>query len=73
MSPKKCDLPEPRPPYAALYLAGNSSGSKIFAVGIFRVDNDALNSMDEFKCRVIAILQRLGGFAPTAVENGVRC
>ena len=36
------------------------------------MDNDTLDSMDECKCCVVAILQRLGRFAPTAVENGVR-
>jgi hypothetical protein len=36
------------------------------------MDNNTLYSMNEFKCRVIAILQRLRGFAPTTVENGVR-
>jgi hypothetical protein len=53
-SPKKWDFPEPRPPNAALYRAGKSNGSKIFAVGIFRVDNDKLNSLDQFKRTVIA-------------------
>ena len=48
-SPKKCDFPDPRPPCTALYLAGASSGSNIFAVGIFRMDNDALDFVDQFK------------------------
>src|ERR1700732_4610182 len=70
-SPKKCDLPEPLPPNAALYRAGASSGSKTFAVGIFRMDNDALDSMDEFQGGVLARVDRLRGFAPAAIENGV--
>src|SRR5882757_7379924 len=70
-SPKKCDLPEPLPPCTALYRAGLSSGSKTLAVGIFRVDNDTLNSMDQFERAVIAVLQRLRGLAPATIENGV--
>src|SRR5690348_4624522 len=45
-SPKKCDLPEPRPPYAPLYLAGRSSGRNTFAVGIFSVDDDTFYPFD---------------------------
>jgi hypothetical protein len=70
-SPKKCDFPEPRPPKAPLYRAGWSSGSKTLAVGIFRVDNDALNLMDQFKGTVVGVLKRLRGLTPAAVENGV--
>src|ERR1700722_7315715 len=70
-SPKKCDLPEPLPPCTALYLAGAHNGSKIRAVGVFRIDNDALDSVDQFKGAVAAVLDRLGGPAPSAVENGV--
>ena len=44
-SPKKCDLPEPRPPYTPLYLAGARSDSKTPAVGIFRIDNGTTYSM----------------------------
>src|SRR5690242_20053207 len=40
----KCDLPEPRPPYAPLYLAGSSSGRKTLAVWICRIDNGPLNA-----------------------------
>src|SRR5882757_11574147 len=65
-SPKKCDFPEPLPPYALLYRAGASSGSKIRAVGIFRTDNDALDSMDQFKGAIAAVLDGLGGLAPAA-------
>src|SRR5215471_14531656 len=36
-SPKKCDLPEPRPPWAPLYLAVSSSGRNTRAVGISSV------------------------------------
>src|SRR5215813_10200772 len=71
-SPKKCDFPEPRPPKAALYLEGARSGSKIFAVGILRVDNDALDAVDEFERAIIAVLQGLRGLAPSAVEDRVR-
>src|SRR4030081_2265393 len=70
-SPKKWDFPEPRPPCAALYRAGTSNGSKILAVGIFRVDNDALDFMDEFKGTVLAITDGLRGLAPATVQNGV--
>src|SRR3979411_1757351 len=66
-SPKKWDFPEPRPPCAALYRAGTSNGSKILAVGIFRVDNDALDFMDEFKGTVLAITDGLRGLAPATV------
>lgn len=45
-SAKKCDLPDPRPPYAALNLAGLSSGRKTLAVGIFRVDDCPLDCLD---------------------------
>src|SRR5215467_13843198 len=41
-SPKKCDLPEPRPPCNPLYRAAVNSGSNIFAVGILRMDNEML-------------------------------
>src|SRR5258707_1225322 len=70
-SPKKCDFPEPRPPKAPLYRTGWSSGSKTLAVGIFRVDNDALNLMDQFKGTVVGVLKRLRGLTPAAVENDV--
>ena len=36
-SPKKWLLPDPRPPYAPLYLAGASSGRNMGAVGMRRV------------------------------------
>src|SRR5215475_10007339 len=58
-SPKKCDLPEPRPPNAPLYRLGASSGSNTRAVGILRVDNDTLDFVDELKRTIVAILQRL--------------
>jgi hypothetical protein len=64
------DLREPRPP--ALYRAGKSNASKIFVVRIFRMNNDTLNSMDQFKRAIIAIPQRLRRLAPAAIENGVR-
>ena len=69
--------PELRPSKTPLYRLGCSSGSKIFAVGIFRVDifwvnNDTLNSMDQLERSVVAILQGLHGLAPAAIENRVR-
>jgi hypothetical protein len=35
------------------------------------MDNDALDSVDQFESAVIAILDRLCGLAPAAVQNGV--
>src|SRR3954447_5660588 len=70
-SPKKWDFPDPLPPYTPLYRAGASSGSKISAVGICRVDNDALDSMDQSKDAVIATFRRLRRLAPAAVQDGV--
>src|SRR5579863_4542920 len=70
-SPKKCDLPDPLPPYTPLYLAGASSGSNIFAVGIFRMDNDTLNAMDQLQRPIIAVLDGLRSLAPAAVEDGI--
>jgi hypothetical protein len=55
-----------------LYRAGESNGSKTSAVWIFRVDNDALDSMDEFERAVIAAPQWLRGLAPAAIEQCVR-
>src|ERR1700731_2890771 len=71
-SPKKCDFPEPLPPYRPLYRAGASSDSKTLAVGIFRMDNDALDSVDQLQRTVVAVADRLGGFAPAAIQNGIR-
>jgi len=45
--------------------------SIFFAARIFRVDNDALDFVDQFKRAFVAILQRLRGFAPTAIQNRV--
>src|SRR3954454_3819644 len=64
-SPKKWDFPEPLPPCAPLYRAACSKGSKILAVGILRVDNDALDSLDLFNGPVITTLERLS-LAPAA-------
>ena len=36
------------------------------------MNNDTLNSMDQFKRAIIAIPQRLRRLAPAAIENGVR-
>ena len=33
------------------------------------MDNDALNLVDQFKGAILAVLQRLHGPAPTAIEN----
>src|SRR6516162_9432083 len=35
------------------------------------MDNDALNSMDQLQRPVLAILQRLHGLAPTAIEDRI--
>src|SRR3979490_1079240 len=37
------------------------------------MDNDALDSLDQFESAVIARLDRLCGLAPAAVQNGVGC
>ena len=37
------------------------------------MDNDALDSVNQFESAVIAILDRLCGLAPAAVQNGVGC
>lgn len=37
--PKKWLLPEPRPPYAPLYLAARNSGAYAIGTGILRVEN----------------------------------
>src|SRR4051812_48306744 len=67
-SAKKCDLPELRPPCAALYRAGPSSGSKTSAVGILRTDKHALDKL--YPQRVVFIPgQRLLGLSPSAIEQ----
>src|ERR1700729_3844192 len=66
-------LPEPRPPKTALYRAGRSSGSKTRAVGIFRIDNDALDAVNQFKGAVIVIGKGLHRLAPAAIEDRGRC
>src|ERR1700753_976638 len=71
-SAKKCDLPEPGPPKTPLWRAGSSSGSNIFAVGIFRTDNDPLDSMNQFQRATVAVLQGLRRLAPTAIEDRIR-
>src|ERR1700737_2184318 len=35
------------------------------------MDNDTLDSMNQFKCAAIAALDRLGRLAPAAIEDGV--
>jgi hypothetical protein len=37
------------------------------------MDNDALDSVDQFESAVIAILDCLCGLAPAAVQNGIGC
>src|SRR5437879_3200552 len=51
-------------------LLANSSNT--FAFRIFRMDDHALYSVDQFKPTVFATLQRLRGLAPATIENGVR-
>ena len=36
------------------------------------MDNDALDSMDQFQRTVVAVADGLRGFAPAAIQNGVR-
>jgi hypothetical protein len=43
----------------------------VSAVGILRVDNDALDSLDQLEGAVVAILDRLRRPAPAAIQNGV--
>ena len=50
---------------------GFSSGSNILAVGIRRMDDDALDSLDQFEGAVIAVLDRLRRFAPAAIQDGI--
>ena len=38
---------------------------------IFRIDNDALDAMDQFKRAAIAILDGLRRLAPAAIEDGI--
>jgi hypothetical protein len=48
----------------------NDFGSNTAFVGILGMDNDALDTMDQFFA-VIAIFRRLRRLAPAAIENGV--
>jgi hypothetical protein len=41
------------------------------AAVLLRMNNDALDPMDQFERAVTAVLQRLRGLAPAAIENGV--
>jgi hypothetical protein len=50
---------------------GFSSDSNILAVGIRRMDNDSLDSVDQLEGAVVAVLDRLRRFAPAAIQNGV--
>ena len=47
------------------------SGSSIFVVRPFRVNNYPLDAVNQFQRSAIAVLQRLRGLAPAAIENGV--
>src|SRR5450755_4714753 len=70
-SPKKCDFPEPRPPCTPLQRPGRSSGSNAFAVGIFKMDNDTLDSVDQLERAFVGGLERLRGLAPAAIEDRI--
>jgi hypothetical protein len=41
------------------------------AAVLLRMNNDALYPVNQFERTVAAVLQRLRGFAPAAIENGV--
>src|ERR1700743_58453 len=68
-------LPEPLPPKTPLYLAGESNGLNILAVGIFRTDiffgtdDDALNLVNQLQRGTLAVLERLHRPAPAAIED----
>ena len=55
----------------ALVPGGLEQRLKILAVGIFRMDNDALNFVDQLDRAIIAVLDRLGSLAPAAIQNSV--
>jgi hypothetical protein len=46
--------------------------AQILPVSAFGMNNDALDPMDEFERTIAAVLQRLCGFTPATIENGVR-
>ena len=48
-----------------------SGASNAITAGILRMNNDTLDPMDQLERTVTAVLQRLRGLAPAAVENGV--
>ena len=48
-----------------------SGASNAITAGILRMNNDTLYPMDQLERTVTAVLQRLCGLAPAAVENGV--
>src|SRR5215475_2510203 len=68
-SAKKCDLPEPRPPYAPLYRLGLNRRWKTLAVGICSVDNDALDAMDEGQWIVFIASNGLRNLAINAIDQ----
>jgi hypothetical protein len=45
--------------------------ARILAVGIRRMDNHALDSLDQLEGAVVAILDRLRRPAPAAIQDGV--
>ena len=55
----------------ALVARGRQQRLENLAVGIFRMDNDTLDSVDQFKRAVIAVLDGLRRLAPAAVQDGV--
>lgn len=52
-------------------VAGRSSGSKIRAAGIFRIDNNALDPVDQLQRALLAVGDRLDGLAPAAIQKRV--
>src|SRR6185369_10411363 len=59
-SPKKWDLPDPRPPYAPLYLAGASSGTNTRAVSISSSTRVHDGSLDRLKAKRVLLVSRDG-------------
>src|SRR5215467_6793068 len=68
-SAKKCDLPEPRPPYAPLYRLGLNRRWKTLAVGICSVDNDALDAVDQGQRIVFVAGDGLRHFAVNTLDD----
>ena len=53
------------------FCMAQTEASSSFLVRPFRVNDNALYPMNELDRPITAVLQRLRGFAPTAIENGV--